>query len=103
MADELAYPAPILLEDHESQIPTLQFLSQMGWEYLTPGEAVALRGGRLSSVVLDGILEEQLREHNRIRYRGDNIPFSEGNISTAIQAVKDVIYDGLVRTNEKIY
>jgi type I restriction enzyme R subunit len=94
---------PQFLENLESQIPAVQLLQLMGWEYVTSAETIALRGKRRSGVVLDGILEAQLRAHNRIRYRGEEIPFSEGNIVTAIQALKDVIYDGLIRTNEKIY
>ncbi len=30
-------------------------------------------------------------------------PFTEGNIFSAIQSLKDVVYDGLIRTNEKVY
>jgi type I restriction enzyme R subunit len=97
------YATPLLKEDHVSQIPALQLLQNLGWKYLTPNEALAARGGRLSSVLLDGILENQLRLMNRIRYRGEELPFSEGNIVEAIEALKDVIYDGLVRTNEKMY
>jgi type I restriction enzyme R subunit len=94
---------PLFLEDLESQIPALQCLQKMGWEYLTSSGSMKLRGGRLSGVILDGILEKQLRTLNHIRYRGDDFPFSEGNIVAAIQALKDVVYDGLIRTNEKIY
>lgn len=56
-----------------------------------------------ASGVLDGILEGQLRKLNRIRFKGQEYAFSEGNIQSAIQSLKDVMYDGLVRTNEKVY
>jgi type I restriction enzyme, R subunit len=94
---------PNFREDHVSQIPALQVLMNLGYEYLTPEEAVRLRGGKTAGVVLDGILESQLRKLNRIRFKGEEHPFSEGNISAAIMALKDVVYDGLIRTNEKIY
>ena len=97
------HTTPLLEEDHISQVPALQVLQNLGWTYLSPSEGLVLRGGRLSNVVLDGILEQHLRLRNRIRYRGEELPFSEGNIVGAIQALKDVLYDGLVRTNEKIY
>ena len=90
-------------EDHISQVPALQLLQDLGWTYLTPSEALAFRGGRTSSVILDGILEQRLRAMNRIRFKGEEHPFSEANIHSAIQALKDVVYDGLVRTNEKLY
>ena len=94
---------PSFKEDHISQIPALQLLQQLGWNYLSPDEAVAMRGGKLSSVLLDSVLVEQLKKLNRIRFKGEEHPFSEANIHSAVQSLKDVVYDGLVRTNEKIY
>jgi type I restriction enzyme R subunit len=94
---------PSFLEDHISQIPALQLLQNLGWRYLTPGEAVALRGGKPGNVLLESVLVEQLRKLNRIRFKGEEYEFSEANIQTAVQVLKDVLYDGLVRTNEKIY
>ena len=94
---------PLMKEDHISQIPALQLLQNLGWEYLSPAEALHQRNSRTSAVLLDGILESQLREMNQIQYKGQEYPFTEGNIHTAVQALKEVIFDGLVRTNEKIY
>jgi type I restriction enzyme R subunit len=94
---------PLDKEDAISQIPALQLLQDLGYDYLTTDEAVKLRGGRLSNVLLEGVLVDWLRSHNRIRYRGQEHPFSEGNVQSAVQALKSVVYDGLVRTNEKIY
>ncbi len=95
--------APLMKEDHISQIPALQLLQNLGYTYLTPDEALALRGGKTRNVILDGILEAQLRRMNVVRYKGETYPFTEGNIFSAIQSLKDIIYDGLVRTNEKVY
>jgi len=88
-----------------SQLPALKSLISLGWEYICPAEALALRGGRRSEVLLYGVLEEWLRNNNRIdpRGRGESIPFSEANIGAAIGALRDEPDDGLVRTNEKIY
>ena len=99
MSDDL----PSFLEDHISQIPALQLLQNLGWKYLTPEEAVSLRGGKLSNVLLETVLVEQLNQLNRIRFKGAEHFFSEANIQSAVHALKDVVYDGLVRTNEKIY
>ena len=97
MNDEL----PSFKEDHISQIPALQLLQQLGWKYVSPEEAVAARGGKLSSVLLDTVLSKQLKRLNKIEFKGETHPFSEANIYSAVQAIKDVVYDGLVRTNEK--
>lgn len=94
---------PTFKEDHISQIPAIQLLLNLGYSYLTPAEALKLRGGRQSEVILDGILEEQLRKNNRIHYHGEEYAFSEGNIQAAIQAIKAFPFDGLIRTNERIF
>jgi type I restriction enzyme R subunit len=94
---------PATREKLISQIPALQLLINLGWEYLTPEEALDARGGKTASVLLDRVLEEQLRTMNRIDFRGHTEPFSEGNIATAIRRLKDERFDGLIRTNEKLY
>ncbi len=99
MSDSL----PSFQEDHISQIPALQLLQNLGWQYLTPNECVGLRGGKLRNVLLEAVLVEQLRKLNQIRFKGDEYEFSEANVQSAVQALADVLYDGLVRTNEKVY
>ena len=61
------------------------------------------RGGRASNVLLENILRDQLKKINRIRYKGDLYLFSEENIQSAIQKIKNIQYDGLQKTNEVIY
>lgn len=94
---------PSYLEDHISQIPALQLLSKLGYDYLAPSDALLERRGRLSNVLLEKTLEVQLRRLNRIRFKGQEYHFSESNIQGAIQALKEIPYDGLVRTSEKVY
>ena len=99
----MTHDLPSFLEDHISQIPALQLLQNLGWRYLTQDEAVSLRAGKLSNVILEEVLIEQLRKLNKIRFKGAEYEFSEANLQAGLQAVKEVMYDGLVRTNEKIY
>ena len=96
---------PLFKEDHISQIPALQLLINMGYEYLTPEEALKERGGKKSNIILEGILAKQLLEMeiNDIEYKGQKHKFSSSNIFGAIDALKNIRYDGLVRTNENIY
>ena len=94
---------PSFQEDLISQLPALKLLQNLGYEYLSPEEAVEARGGRLAGVLLERILAERLRKQNVIRFRGREYPFSEGNILAALQALKDIADDGLMRTNEKVY
>lgn len=90
-------------EKHLSQIPAVQLLIGLGFEYLTPTEALRQRQGRTSNVLLEDILRGQIKEINRIRYRGNEYLFSEENVQSAIQKLKNVKYDGLLKTNEAIY
>jgi len=94
---------PILSEDAISQLPALHLLQNLGWQYLKPDEALDLRGGKLSNVLLEGVLVPWLREHNLVRFKGKELPFTEGNILSALQALKEIPFDGLVRINEKNY
>lgn len=94
---------PSFLEDHISQIPALQLLQNMGYAYLRPQEVFLERKGRLSNFLLEGVLEKQLRRLNRIRFRGGEHDFTDDNIRAAIETLKDVPFDGLVRTSEKVY
>ncbi len=94
---------PLSTEDAASKLPALKLLISLGWEYLSPTEANAMRGGRRSEVLLFGVLEQWLRENNRIEYRGESVPFTEANIAAAVATLRDEPDDGLVRTNEKLY
>ncbi|TWI61756.1 type I restriction enzyme R subunit, partial [Desulfobotulus alkaliphilus] len=90
-------------EKHLSQIPALQLLISLGFEFLTPAEALQERQNRTSNVLLENILRSQLKEINRIHYKGDEYLFSEENVQSAIQKLKNIKYDGLLKTNEAIY
>jgi len=91
---------PSFLEDRISQIPALQVLQNLGYEYINPEEIFRLRGSKLSNVLLDKILEKQLSAINTIKSK---YKFSNNNISSAITALKDCLYEGPIKTNEKIY
>jgi len=94
---------PSFQEDHVSQVPALQLLQNLGFTYLRSQETFLERKGKLASVLLEGILADQLRRISRFNFRGEQHLFSETNIQAAIQALKDIPFDGLVRTSEQIY
>jgi type I restriction enzyme R subunit len=86
-----------------SQLPAVQLLASLGYEFITPTEALRERQNRTSNVLLENILRNQLKEINRIRHKGSEYLFSEENIQSAIQKLKNIKYDGLLKTNEAIY
>ena len=90
---------PDLREDAISQLPALKLMQNLGYEYLTPEEALKHRGVRAANVILEGILVPWLREYNRIQFKDGQYPFTEGNILSAVQALKEIPYDGLIRTS----
>ena len=57
----------------------------------------------MSNVLLENTLRDQIKKINRIQYKGGEYLFSEENIQSAIQKLKNVKYDGLLKTNEAIY
>jgi type I restriction enzyme R subunit len=90
-------------EKYLSQIPALQQLVNLGFEYLTPGKALAERQGKAGNVLLERVLRKQLKAINRIQYKGQEYLFSEENIQSALQKLKNVKFDGLQKTNEAVY
>ena len=91
------------LEDIVSHLPALHLLQHLGFRYLTPAEALAHRGGKRSLVVLDAILLEQLKKLNQITFKGEKHDFTEANLRAAVDALIDIPFDGIVKTNEQIF
>src|SRR5882724_5270801 len=90
-------------EKYLSQIPALQLLVNFGYQYLSPDQALAQRGVKRSNILLENILRDKLKAINRIRYKGQQYLFSEENIQSAIERLKNVKYDGLLKSNEAVY
>ncbi len=87
----------------DSQLPALEFLQTLGWEYISPEETVKARGEILSNVVLEDVLKERLQKINSFEYKGQNYNFSDNSITAAINALKNIPDEGLVITNENVY
>ncbi|MCK5945569.1 MAG: type I restriction endonuclease subunit R, partial [Planctomycetes bacterium] len=95
---------PAYHEDDLSQIPAILLLQNLGYEYLTPTEALAMRGGRDSQVLLVDVLAEQLRSMNRVRSRGEDLPFTEAAIAEGVRQLRDIDQgNGLLRTNYEVW
>ena len=81
---------PSFQEDHISRVPALQLLQNLGYAYLRPQEVYLERRGKLGNVLLEGILADQLRRLNRVRYRGKEQEFTEASIQSAIESHRSV-------------
>ena len=96
---------PSFKEDHISQIPALQLLINMGYNYLNQEEALKARGNKTSHILLEDILRAQLHKINKARVSSSkSVPFTDSNIENAIMALTDIpMVDGYMVTSEKIY
>ena len=72
------------LEDKDSQLPALRLLQQLGYTYISPEKALAMRDGLLTRFVLTDILEKQLSKINKIEYKGETLPFPDSAIGKAV-------------------
>ena len=87
-----------------SQIPAIQLLINMGYEYLSPDEALNLRDNKYRNILLKSVLKKQLRKMNFFEFKGKKHLFSDKNIKAAMQALENYpLNKGLVSTNELIY
>lgn len=89
-------------ERYISQVPAIEVLQKLGYQYLSPEEAERIRGN-LHHVLLTTVLEEKLKELNSYEYQGQIYNFSESNIRQAIRDLDEPLTNGLVKTNEVIY
>jgi type I restriction enzyme R subunit len=97
------YDTPSYLEKVQSQLPALELLMKLGWQYLTPEETVQLRGERLGSTILEPILIDHIRAHCRYEFKGAIHPFTENAIQNAVQALKSFRATGATHQNEQAY
>jgi type I restriction enzyme R subunit len=96
---------PSFKEDHISQIPALQLLQNLGYQYLTPEDALLLRGGKTTNVILEDVLRKQLKEINSIRVSANKTSiFTDDNIERGILALKDLpMNEGYIHASESAY
>lgn len=92
-------------EDHISQIPALMLLQKLGYIYLSPDEAMALRGDKTSHVLLEPVLRKQLERINSIQVSGTKTAyFSAQNIENGIEAIRSIpMESGFLAGNEYVY
>ena len=92
-------------ENDISQKPALELLQKLGYQYLSQEEALELRGGKTSNVLLEDILRQQLRQLNSIRIGSHSeARFSEQNIENGVAAMRNVPMEGgYLNGNEAVY
>lgn len=97
---------PSFKEDHISQQPAIELLKKLGYIYLNPEQALELRGGKTSNVLLEDVLRKKLHEINSIKYSStaEIRLFTDANIENGIVALKEMPFqDGYIAACQTAY
>ncbi|MDK2779227.1 MAG: type I restriction endonuclease subunit R [Pseudomonadota bacterium] len=97
------YDAPKFQEEYSAKLPALALLTQLGWSFLSPDQALAARGGKYDQVVLRDILRTEL-EKRRFIFAGKEHALSAKSIDNLIAEVcSPALNEGLRNANERMY
>ncbi len=93
---------PKTQEQYSSHIPALHTLAALGYQYLSPDECIAKRGGT-NSVLLKDVLIEVLKART-FEYKGNTYPISTNAIDQIVRECElPQMNEGLMVANEKLY
>ncbi|XOV82904.1 MAG: type I restriction endonuclease subunit R [bacterium] len=89
-------------EEYSAQIPAVQLLCALGWEYMSAADCLTARGS-YQDVVLTGVLVEELRKR-KFEYKGKSHPLSPNAIDQIVRELSTVaLHEGLGTANEQLY
>ncbi|MGY3068442.1 type I restriction enzyme R subunit [Pantoea agglomerans] len=95
--------APKFQEEYSAKLPALALLSNLGWTYISPRQALSARAGKVDQVVLNQILREQLAKRTFI-FAGKEHAISDKAIDSLIAEVNSpALNQGLITANEHLY
>ncbi|QQZ29378.1 type I restriction endonuclease subunit R [Thiothrix subterranea] len=94
---------PKFQEEYSAKLPALALLSQLGWSFLSPQQAVIARHGHYDQVVLRDILRSELQKR-RFTFAGREYALSSHALDNLIGEVcSPALNEGLLSANEKLY
>ena len=93
---------PDTREEAAAKLPALHVMMVMGWEYLSPAQALAMRGSE-RGVLLLPVLRSWLERH-RFSFKGKEYPLSDAAIDAVIREVSSTgLSEGLLAANRALY
>ena len=99
----MTYYTPKFQEEYSAKLPALTLLTNLGWSFLPPEQALAARNKKLDEVVLRAELREQLSKR-KFKFAGNEHALSEKSIDNLIAEVcSPALNEGLLTANEKLY
>jgi type I restriction enzyme, R subunit len=94
--------APNSKEQYAAQLPALHLLCNLGWNFLTTPQALALRGST-REVILRSRLVDVLQTR-RYEYKGQWYPLSSSGIEQVVRELSALnLAEGLLFANERLY
>ncbi|BEE19886.1 type I restriction endonuclease subunit R [Vibrio parahaemolyticus] len=99
----MTQPAPKFQEEYSAKLPALTLLTNLGWSFLSPEQALAARSGKADDVVLRQVLRSELQKRT-FTFAGKSYPLSEKAIDNLIAEVcSPALNEGLLTANERLY
>lgn len=90
-------------EQYSAHIPALHLLCNLGWNFVSTADALALRGGNTREVLLVPRLIEVLQAR-RYEYKGQQYPLSPSGIDQIVRELSALsLTEGLLPANERLY
>lgn len=89
-------------EAKQSQLPAVELLINLGWEYLSSSEALTLRGGDDSKVLLADVLRRSLQRINSYEHAGKTYDFEESAIAKKVDELENTRIEGIIDTSRDI-
>lgn len=94
---------PKFQEEYSAKIPALTLLTNLGWEFINPENALTARSGKTNELVLKEVLRKELQKR-RFIFAGKEYPLSDKAIDNIIHEVSTpALNEGLTIANERLY
>lgn len=90
-------------EARQSQLPMVELLVNMGYQYISASEVVRQRGGDTGNFILKEIASEALMRINGYEYNGEVFKFSEKDVWDSVNELESIQFEGLIDTSRNIY
>ena len=98
----MIHPTPDTSEEAAAKLPALHILSVLGWDYLSPSDALTQRGSE-RAVILSGVLRDWLARH-RFDHKGGRYPLTASGIDQVMRQISATgLGQGLTQANKAIY
>ncbi len=90
-------------EARQSQLPFVELLINLGYEYLSAEEVMRQRRDDPAKFILRDIALKKLAEINAYEHKGETHKFSDKDISDALQELENPLYEGLLDTSKTVF